>query len=131
MHKKITQKQYAILLYEITKGLDKDKIKVKIGQFIKLLAKNNNLSLIDKIIEKFTIYEKKKRGIQEIELVSSRPINNEVRKQLNNIFKKGGEVEIKEKIDPSLLGGIVLRIGDLMIDGSIKRKLSALNSKLK
>lgn len=92
MHKKITQKQYAILLYEITKGLDKDKIKVKIGQFIKLLAKNNNLSLIDKIIEKFTIYEKKKRGIQEIELVSSRPINNEVRKQLNNIFKKGGEV---------------------------------------
>jgi len=131
MPKKITPKQYAVLLYEITKDLRKTEIKEKILKFVRFLAKNNHLSLINKIIGEFKAYTKKQEGIQEVELVSARPIGIEIRQRLISILNRKSKIELKEKIDPGLLGGMVIKIGNTMIDGSIRRRLSILSDKLK
>lgn len=131
MPKKIIPKQYAVLLYEITKDLRKTEVKEKISKFVRFLVKNNHLSLVEKIIEEFKTYTKKQEGVQEVELVSARPIGIKIRQRLINILNRKNKIELKEKIDPGLLGGMVIKIGDTMIDGSIRRRLNILSDKLK
>lgn len=128
MTKKITPYQYAIFLYEITR--EKSEIQKTIKGFIGILAKNNDLGRIDEIIREFEAYEKKQRGIREVELISAKPLSSAVKNQITELVKERGEAEIKETVNPDLLGGITLIIGDMMIDGSLRNKLRELNKLL-
>ena len=62
---------------------------------------------------------------------TAKPISNEIHQQLIDILSEKGKVELKKKTDPRLLGGMIIRIGDMMIDNSIRRKLNILSDKLK
>ena len=126
---KITPKQYAISLYESTTKIDKIQAEKRIGNFIKILIKNNDLSLIDKIIQQYYKYYRNQRNITKIEVSSAKKLNPEI---LNKLIQKfHNQIEIEETIDESLIGGIVLRIDDnLLLDGSVKRKLENLERNL-
>jgi len=106
---KITPKQYAISLYESTKKVDELEIEKRIKKFIDILKRNNNLSLIDEIIEKYYEHYRSERNISKIEITSNK------------------------KIDPEILniGGMIIKIDDsLLIDGSIKKKLEDLKKNI-
>jgi len=122
---KITPKQYAISLYESTIKIDKIQAEKRIGNFIKILKKNNDLSLIDKIIQQYYKYYRNQRNITKIEVSSAKELNPEI---LNKLIQKfHNQIEIEETVDESLIGGIVLRIDDnLLLDGSVKKKLENL-----
>lgn len=126
---KITPKQYAISLYESTTKIDKIQAEKRIGNFIKILIKNNDLSLIDKIIQQYYKYYRNQRNITKIEVSSAKKLNPEI---LNKLIQKfHNQIEIEETVDESLIGGIVLRIDDnLLLDGSVKRKLENLEKNL-
>ena len=119
---KITPKQYAISLYESTKNVDEVEINKRVRKFINILKKNNDLSLVDKIINKFHECYREERNISKIEITSSAKIDSAI---LNKIIHKfNNQIEVEEKIDKSLIGGIVIKINDdTLIDGSVKRKL--------
>ena len=126
---KITPKQYAISLYESTKNVDQVKIEKRVGRFINILKKNNDLSLINKIIDQFYECYRQEKNITKIEITSGDKINSEI---LNKIIQKfHSQVEVEEKIDKSLIGGMVIKAdNDTLIDGSVKRKLEDLRNKL-
>ncbi|MFZ2970090.1 MAG: ATP synthase F1 subunit delta [Minisyncoccia bacterium] len=127
---KITAKQYAISLYESTKNVDEIELHSRIGNFINILRKNNNLSLAGKIIENYYQYYREKKKICKIEITSSEKLKPEAINKIVQKFNK--QIEIEEKIDRSLLGGIVIKIDDnILIDGSIRRKLENLKKNLK
>lgn len=128
MKKKITPLQYAIFLYEITSG--KSDIKKNIKGFIEILVKNNDLGKIDEIIKEFEAYEKKQRGVKEAELISAEPLAAGVKKQISELMKGAGRLEIKEIVDPDMIGGLTMIIGDTMVDGSLRRKLAELKKTL-
>ena len=126
---KITPKQYAISLYESTKKVDKIEIEKRIKKFVDILKRNNDLSLIDKIIEKYYEHYRNEKSISKIEIISNEKINSEILNKIIQKFKK--QIEIEEKIDGSLVGGMVIKIDDsLLIDGSVKRKLENLKKNL-
>ena len=126
---KITPKQYAISLYESTKKVDELEIEKRIKKFIDILKRNNNLSLIDKIIEKYYEHYRSERNISKIEITSNKKIDPEILNKIIHKFKK--QIEIEEKIDESLIGGMIIKIDNsLLIDGSIKRKLEELKKNL-
>ena len=126
---KITPKQYAISLYESTKKVDELEIEKRIKKFIDILKRNNNLSLIDKIIEKYYEHYRSERNISKIEITSNEKIDPEILNKIIHKFKK--QIEIEEKIDESLIGGMIIKIDDsLLIDGSIKRKLEELKKNI-
>ncbi|MCK4799474.1 ATP synthase F1 subunit delta [Candidatus Parcubacteria bacterium] len=126
---KITPKQYAISLYESTKKVDELEIEKRIKKFIDILKRNNNLSLIDKIIEKYYEHYRSERNISKIEITSNKKIDPEILNKIIHKFKK--QIEIEEKIDESLIGGMIIKIDDsLLIDGSIKRKLEELKKNI-
>lgn len=123
MTKKITPLQYAIFLYEIT--LKRPEIKKQINGFLGILAKNNDLGKIDEIVKEFEKYEKKQKGIKDVEIISAKPIAKDIKTQI--LEAVGGKTEVKEVLDPDLIGGVVVTIGDMMIDGSLRRKLKELS----
>lgn len=128
MFKKITPYQYAIFLYEITSG--KQDIKKNIKGFIGILAKNNDFGLIDKIIKEFEAYGKKMKGIYDVEVTSAKPLESAAKKQIIGSLKNYGKIEVKETVNPGLIAGLTLTVGDMMVDGSLGRKLAELRRAL-
>ena len=126
---KITPKQYAISLYETTKNVDEFKIEKRIKNFVGILKKNNDLSLANKIVDEYNKYHRSLKNISKIEITSSDKLNSEI---LNKIIQKfENQIEVEEKIDASLINGIMIKIDDdVLIDGSIKRKLENLRKEL-
>lgn len=126
---RITPKQYAISLYESTKNVDKVEIEKRIEKFVEILKKNNDLFLIAKIIEKYYEHYRNDKQISKIEITSNEKIDSEILNKIIQKFKK--QIEIEESIDESLIGGIIVRINDnLLIDGSVKKKLENLKASL-
>ena len=126
---KITPKQYAISLYESTKNVDEVEINKRIKRFINILKKNNDLFLVDKIIDKFHECYREERNISKIEITSNAKMDSAI---LNKIIHKfNNQIEVEEKINKSLIGGMVIKINDdTLIDGSVKRKLKELEKSL-
>ncbi|MFA6096907.1 MAG: ATP synthase F1 subunit delta [Candidatus Paceibacterota bacterium] len=126
---KITPKQYALSLYESTQNCDKDEISKRILSFIDVLRKNNDLSQTNKIIQYYYQHYRQVKNITKIEIKSSEKLGPNIISKILEKFNK--QVEIEEKIDPALIGGVVIRINDnILIDGSIKRKLEDIKEKL-
>jgi F-type H+-transporting ATPase subunit delta len=127
---KITPKQYAVSLYESTKGVDKFVSEQRISSFVNILKKNNDLSLIAKIIEHYYKHYRREKSISKIEIASNEKLSAETLNKIIQKFHK--QIEIEEKIDKSLIGGVVLKIDDnILIDGSAKRKLEDLKNSIK
>ena len=126
---KITPKQYAISLYETTKNVDKFRAGERIKNFVNILKKNNDLSLANKIKDEYNKYYRNQKNISKIEIISNAKLSSET---LNKIIQKfKNQIEVEEKIDKSLIDGIVIKINDdVLIDGSVRRKLEDLKKSL-
>ena len=126
---KITPKQYAVSLYDSTQKVDDAELSKRISNFVNILKKNNDLSLSGKIIEHYFKYRREQKNISKVEITSCDKLDTEV---TNDIIKKfNKQIEIEEKIDKTLLGGIIIKIDDnTLIDGSVKRKLENLRKNL-
>jgi len=71
-------------------------------------------------------------GIQHVEVITALPLDDEDRKRISSRFEEivGHKVIIDAQVDPAVVGGIKARIGDTLIDGSVKGKLGALKKSL-
>ena len=71
-------------------------------------------------------------GRRRAEVVSASPLNDAQRQRLRGALasRTGGEVELDERVDPSLLGGAIAKVGDLVFDGSLRTQLSQLRASL-
>jgi len=72
------------------------------------------------------------RNVKEVSLTTASPLTSELReKVLGQVAKvHNGEVELQEQVDPNILGGYILKMGDQMVDASIKRQLRSLGREL-
>jgi len=72
------------------------------------------------------------RGIEHAEVIAALPLNDENREAISRWLGQMVEhrVVIDARIDPSILGGFIARIGDRLIDGSIRQRLETLKRKL-
>ena len=72
------------------------------------------------------------RNVKEVSLTTAAPLTAELReKVLGQVAKvHNGDVELQEQVDPNILGGYILKMGDQMVDASIKRQLRSLGREL-
>jgi F-type H+-transporting ATPase subunit delta len=130
---KITAKQYATVLLESLEGKDDKQAGVTIKKFADVLRANNHLSLLSGIIRFFNEAWDKKNNTVEAEIVTARAIGKEAIAELEKFIKAragSDKVEMSEKIDPGLLGGVVLRYGNKSLDLSLKTKLADLKRQI-
>ena len=131
--KKVNPKKYAKALYEVVDELDGFQVQAEIKNFVKLLAKNKDLRLADKIIIEFEKYSKEQAGILDVEVISAKVLTGAAKKELIDQIKKERKVEQVEIVnleDVSLIGGLIVKIGDTVLDGSLKTRLELLKREL-
>lgn len=97
----------------------------RIARFTKLLKRTGDLKIAGKVVKSFERAWARRDG--EIALaVTARPLTEAARKKLAARLKAKGYV-LQEKVDPKILGGVALRLGEeTMVDGTIVNKLRRL-----
>ncbi len=101
--------------------------------FIRLLAQNQRLQLAPEIAELFDALKADIEKTVEAEVISAVKLDDKQIQTIAAALKKrlGREVQVQAKVDASLVGGAVIRAGDLVIDGSVTGRLRALETHLK
>lgn len=103
------------------------------GRFLGVLADNGRLTELKSVIRIVRELASGHRGETRAEVTSAHPLGDDQIAALKTKLKArvGSDVSIDAKVDPALLGGIVVRLGSQMIDASIATKLNTLATAMK
>lgn len=124
--KKQSNRQYAEALYELTEGLSGNALNETLEQFAALLARRQKIKQADKILAEYVRVAKKRAGVLEINIQTARPVDKVALEKIKSAF--GKKVEATATTNSDLLGGVVIRTDDKILDGSIKTQLSNLKN---
>ncbi|MDH3672216.1 MAG: F0F1 ATP synthase subunit delta [Gammaproteobacteria bacterium] len=98
----------------------------------RLLVENERFHLIADIATQFEQLKADAEGTLEVEAISAFELDDAQMKSISQAMQKklGREVKLVTKLDKSLIGGVVIRAGDLVIDGSVTGRLRELAAQL-
>ncbi len=101
--------------------------------FLGVLAQNRRLAKLSAIIRDFRALAARHRGEVSAEVASAHPLTDDQVKELRQALRArvGRDVTLDLRVDPSLLGGLIVKIGSQMIDSSIKTRLNTLAHAMK
>ena len=103
------------------------------ANFVNLIARNRRLFALPDMIKNYHTLAARGRGESEAEVVSAVPLSDAQLQQLKDTLKAsvGKDVAITSRVDRSLLGGLVVKVGSRMIDSSLRTKLNSLKIAMK
>lgn len=109
-----------------------DKISSAAKNAVRVLAHNDRLSLLTEIAALYEFLRADAENTIQATVYSSQPLNEMQQSKLTEALVKrfGSTVELHCEIDESLLGGAIVRAGDLVVDGSIKGRINQLATAL-
>ena len=113
--------------------LDRAGIGGEIRNLVGVLIANRRLGQLPEVAEAFGGLLAARRGQQIAQVTSAHPLNDTQRAQISARLTEAGfsGVKLAEQVDPSILGGLILRIGSRLYDNSIKSKLQRLQYAMK
>jgi F-type H+-transporting ATPase subunit delta len=105
-----------------------DALGAHVRNFIGVLAVNKRLSLLPEIYSLFAQYKANQEKTVDVEVISAFDLADATRDKLAAVLGKKleREVKVRTSTDRNLLGGVLIRAGDLVIDGSIRGRLNKL-----
>ena len=97
-----------------------------------LLTENGRLDFLPEIASQFQVLEAEAQNVADVEIVSATTLGDEQKARLAAALRTRlrRDVRLQCSVDPELIGGAVVRSGDLLIDGSLKGKLERLETEL-
>ena len=103
------------------------------GNFLRLIARNRRLFAVPDMIKSFRALAAQARGEMQAEVTSALPLTEAQANALKDTLRTsvGKDVQLITKVDPTLLGGLIVKIGSRMIDSSLRTKLSTLQARMK
>ena len=119
-------------LVSVFAGLGGDAIGTQWQNFVRLLARNKRLGVLPQIASQYAMLRAQYENELDVEVTSAATMDAQQQGKLAAALKKRfkRDVRLTVDIDPALLGGAVIRAGDLVIDGSINGRLLRLASDL-
>jgi F-type H+-transporting ATPase subunit delta len=117
----------------ITAVFDKAGISPLVRNFAGVVAKNGRLFVLSSIASAFLRLLAERRGEATVEVRSAQPLDENQMKALGTALKPmvGDKVAFDVKIDPGILGGLVVKVGSRMFDSSLRTKLQRLQLAMK
>lgn len=125
---KLTREAAAQTFISVCEGRIDDRGK----NLVRLLAENGRINALPEIAALFEVMRANAEGKVEAKVVSARPVADGQKAEIAAALRKrlGREVELVCEIDENLIGGAVIRAGDLVIDGSMRGRLERLAASL-
>jgi F-type H+-transporting ATPase subunit delta len=102
------------------------------ASMIRVLAENDRLALLPEIRAQFEVLRAEAEGVLEAHVTTAMVLSDAQQKDLIATLRSrfGRDVHVEMAIDPELIGGIVVRLGDRVIDGSVRGRLHKMASAL-
>ena len=105
-----------------------DKLNQQQQNLVRLMAENGRLRALPEVAHQFEIYRAEAEGKVDAEVISAFALTSEQERAITEMLKSklGRDVSITTSTDESLIGGVVIKAGDTIIDGSMKSQLETL-----
>jgi F-type H+-transporting ATPase subunit delta len=109
-----------------------DALPTEAANLVRLLAANDRLALLPELVGLFEAMRTAQDGKRHAQVRSAYSLTKAEQAQLAGVLAErlGGSVELTVELDKSLIGGVEIRVGDLVIDGSVRGKLEKLATEL-
>ena len=119
-----------MLFRSVAKSL---KLDATTTSFLGVLAQNRRLNQLPAVIRAYRMLSAQFRGETTAEITSAHPLDDDQVAQLKTQLKQrlGRDVSVELNVDPTILGGLVVRVGSQMIDSSIRTRLNSLAHAMK
>lgn len=128
---KISTQQYSKTLLDLTDEKSEAGVLVVVQKFAEKLRADGQLKNSAKIMKKFAELYNTKYGIISAEVTSREELSKDALAEITEYLKKkyaGNAVEIKNIVDADIKGGIIVRVGDEVLDGSVGTQLKKLQN---
>ena len=111
---------------------DKNNFSITLKKFLGFVATKNRLFFLSQIIESFLNLVSNNKGELKAKLVSSKKLSPAEQEKIQAELSKDFEshLNINYEYDPSLIGGLIIQVGSIMVDTSIKTKLKKLEKNM-
>lgn len=95
-----------------------------------LMVRRGRFELLPGVIREFTRLYRRREGIVEATVTSATELDTDEMKALHErlVAVTGSQIELQHHVDPELLGGLQVRVGDRLIDGSVRGRLERLRA---
>lgn len=102
------------------------------ANFIKIMAENKRLLLLPEVLALFKQRCLERDGKADVDVISAKPLSNEQLNKITTAVEKrlSRKIKLKCHIDESIISGFIIRTGDMVIDSSIRGRLTRLNNAL-
>jgi F-type H+-transporting ATPase subunit delta len=103
-----------------------------IRNFLFVMADNQRFHLLPEITETFEDVLRQRQGVAEAEVKSAVELNEKQKSALIQTLERlsGKKIQAKYSLEPGLLGGAVVRVGDTIYDGSVRNRLNQMRARL-
>ena len=131
--KSVDIKNLAHVLFETTDGKSPEDLKKAMQEFVQYLAKKNLISNVDKIISEYEDIYNKKNSIVKATVTLTNRLSEKTKLELSEALKRkyqAKEIQMTEKVDARILGGMKIKIEDEVFDSSLSHSLYQLETQL-
>jgi len=103
------------------------------ANFLNLVVQKKRADILPEIATEFQLLVDADQNISRGTVISALEISGELQTKVQSTLENitGNKVILTSEIDPSIIGGIIAKVGDLVMDGSIKTQLAGLNESIK
>ena len=103
-----------------------------VRNFLFVMVDNQRTHLLPEILQTFETVIRQRQGVSEAEVTSAAELTAPQKTQLQQTLERltGRKIQAKYSLDPALLGGALVRIGDTIYDGSVRNRLNQMRARL-
>ena len=103
------------------------------ASFLRLVARQRRLFAVSDMLKEFAALAARERGEVTANVATAHPLTDAQMTQLKDVLRIaiGKDVQVDTRVDPALLGGLVVKVGSKMIDSSLRTKLNNLKVAMK
>jgi len=104
------------------------------AKFLKLVASKRRLFAVAGMIREFNALNDARKGVTRAQVTVAEPLKDEHVEAIKNALANvsgGRDVEVSVKVDPEIIGGLIVQLGSRMVDGSLKTKLNSIRTRMK
>ena len=101
--------------------------------FVRLIIEQDRTELVDQIVSEYErLLDAHYLGVEYVEVITAIPLEEEQKERISHRLTelRGKQIRLSSQTDPSIVGGMIIRIGDRVIDGSVRNKLIELKQSL-
>jgi len=119
-------------LFELFHYILSSYINTERQNFLLLLIQNKRLGLLPEISKLFHLYHAAFEKMSKVKIITAIQIEKEYKEKLSHSLSKrmGSDITLECEIDPNIIGGAIIKLGDKVIDGSIRGQLNRLREAL-